>query len=191
MYELPTQVDICGVEYKIRNDGDYRMVLDAFSALNDFEIEKKERILTALLIFYDGMTSLEDVLALPDLDEATKQMFEFFNAGRPESTGPNRKLIDWDGDSAMIVSAINQVAGKEVRAESYMHWWTFMGYYSAIGESTLSTVVGIRDKIMKNKKLEKWERQFRIENPQYFNWDYKSADDKEADEWLKSVWNKE
>ena len=191
MYELPTKVEVDGVEYKIRDDGDYRMVLDAFSVLNDSELEQTERILTSLLIFYDGMTCLEDVLKLPDLEEATKQMFEFFNAGRPESTGQNRKLIDWDSDSAMIGSAINRVAGKEVRAEEYMHWWTFMGYYSAIGESTLSTVVSIRDKIMRGKPLEKWERQFRAENSQYFNWDYRSADDKEADEWLKSVWNKE
>jgi hypothetical protein len=66
-----------------------------------------------------------------------------------------------------------------------------MGYYCSIGESTLATVVAIRDKILKGKKLEKWERQFRSENPQYFNWNYKSAEDVEAEEWLKEVWNKE
>lgn len=54
-----------------------------------------------------------------------------------------------------------------------------------------ATVVSIRSKILKDKKLEKWERQFRNENPQYFEWNHKTADDLEAEAWLKEVWNKE
>ena len=30
MYEIPTKVNIGGTEYQIRNNGDYRMVLDCF-----------------------------------------------------------------------------------------------------------------------------------------------------------------
>ena len=191
MYELPIQIEIDGVKYNIRNNGDYRMVLDAFSVLNDEELNQQERVLASLLIFYEDMTCLEDVLAISDLEKATEKMFEFFNAGRPETSGPSRKLIDWDEDSAMISSAINKVAGQEIRSVEYMHWWTFMGYFNAIGESTLSTVVSIRDKILKDKKLEKWERDFRNENTQYFIWNHKTVEDKEAESWLKDVWNKE
>lgn len=190
MYDLPTTIEISGAEFSIRNDGDYRNVLSAFAVLNDTELTEQERVLCALLIFYD-VDGMDEIMSMPDLEEATKKMYEFFNAGRPEGKGSNHKLIDWEADSAMIVSAVNNIAGKEIRAVEYMHWWTFMGYYCSIGESTLSTVVAIRDKILKGKKLEKWERQFRSENPQYFDWNYKSAEDIEAEEWLKEVWNKE
>ena len=45
-----------------------------------------------------------------------------------------------------------------------MHWWTFFGLYMEIGESTFSTVVSIRDKKRRGKKLEKWEREFYSKN---------------------------
>ena len=89
----------------------------------------------------------------------------------------------------MIASAVNKVAGIEVRATSYIHWWTFMGYYLAIGESPLATIVSIRSKIMEGKKLEKYESKFKNDNPQYFIWDNKSIEDKEAEEAIMSLWN--
>lgn len=193
MFELPTSLTVNGIEYKIRNRGDYRMVLDDFSILEDSSITQSERILSALIIFYEDFNSIDDIFALgEDIEPVTKAMFEFFNAGRPDgASNNNRKLIDWEKDHALIASAINNVAHKEVRAEEYIHWWTFMGYYMAIGESTLSTIVGIRDKILKGKHLEKWEKEFRRENPQYFVWNHQTIEEKEAEEWLKSVWNKE
>ena len=59
----------------------------------------------------------------------------------------------------------------------------------SIGESTLSTVVGIRLKIVKGKPLAKYEKEFRRNNPEYFNWDSTSMAKKEDDELLKSLWN--
>lgn len=191
MYSLPTTIQIGGIELSIRNNGDYRMVLDAFSALNDEELNKEERIYCALIIFYSDFDSVDDVNEFPYLEDAIQEMFNFFNAGIPESNKKSPKLIDWEGDEGIIMPAINNVAKQEVRLLDYLHWWTFMGYYMSIGESTMSTVVSIRDKVVKGKKLEKWEREYKSSNPQYFNWNHKSADDLEAEQWLKEVWNKE
>lgn len=192
MYELPTEIEIAGRPYHIRNRGDYRMILDVFSVLEDPELDGSERIISALIIFYEDLNEVEDVLALPDMEEAVKKMYDFFNAGKPENnSGPKRKLVDWEGDTAIIVSAINNVAGFEVRAVDYMHWWTFLSYYMSIGECILSTVVGIRDKIVRGKSLEKWEREYKRDNPQYFIWNSRTVEDIEAEEWVKSVWNKE
>ena len=66
-----------------------------------------------------------------------------------------------------------------------------MGYFNAIGESALATVVGIRSKKKKKKKLEKYEMQFRRDNPQYFTWDMRTLKQKEDDELLNQLWNKE
>lgn len=191
MYELPTEIIIEGHPYRIREKGDYRTILGVFSVLEDTELDQKERIISALIIFYEDLNDIEDVLSLPNLESAVTQMFEFFNGGRSESGRKARKLLDWEDDSALICSAVNHVSGKEIRSEPYIHWWTFLSYYMSVGECVLSTVVSIRDKIMTGKKLEKWERQYRDENPQYFNWNHKTIDEIDAEEWLKSVWNKE
>ena len=191
MYELPTEIEIAGRPYQIRNRGDYRTILGVFSVLEDPELTQNERIISALIIFYEDLNDIEDVFALSDLESATKQMFEFFNGGRGEEGKASRKLIDWEHDANIISAAVNKVSGKEIRSEPYIHWWTFMSYYMSVGECILSTVVNIREKILKGKNLEKWEREYRIENPQYFNWNHKTVDEVEAENWLKSVWNKE
>lgn len=191
MYTIPTSIDIDGKQFKIRNDGDYRMVLDCFSALNDAELNTEERLFCSLIIFYGDLNDLSDIQLLPDIEKAVFEMFNFFNCGSPTGNAKkvSHKLIDWDADSQLICSAVNRVAGTEIRAEKYIHWWTFMGYYSAIGECLLSTVVSIRDKLIRGKKLEKAEREFRQNNPQYFVWDSSTSEDKEADALFNELWN--
>ena len=192
MYEIPTTITVGSTEYRIRNKGDYRMVLDCFSALQDASLNSNERLFCSLIIFYEDINCIADINKFEDLEEAATKMFDFFNCGRSQSVGNkmNHKLIDWEQDSQIICSAINKVANKEVRAEPYIHWWTFMGYYSAVGESLLSTIVSIRDKIVRGKKLEKHERIFRQENPEYFVWNTNSIDE-EAEELFNELWNKE
>jgi len=168
-YELPTSVILNDTVHTIRRDGDFRMVLDCFRLLQDEELEENERILACLTVFYDELDGVETVYQLGDLEEATKQMFSFFNCGQSTvGAKAEGKVIDWDKDALMIISAINKVAGKEIRAEKYLHWWTFMAYYMAIGDSALSNVVNIRRKIIKGKKLEKFEQDYVNENPDLF-----------------------
>lgn len=192
MYELPISVIAEDKEYNIRNKGDYRMVLDCFEALDDQELTPQERLYCGLIIFYEDFNDIDDLFECECLDKLVDGMFDFFNVGEvPDPRSSNKpKLVDWKEDSVLIISAVNNVAGRELRAEQYVHWWTFIGYYMAIGECSLSTVVGIRDKIAKGKKLEKYELQFRRDNPRYFEIDLRTSEQKANDEWALSVWNR-
>ncbi len=193
MYELPTEIMIEDIPYPIRNRGDYRTILGVFSVLEDYELEQNERVISALIIFYEDFNDINDVLNFEYLEEAITKMYEFFNGNNAtaDRAKHDRKLIDWEGDSTLICAAVNKVSGKEIRMEPYIHWWTFLSYYMSVGESVLSTVVSIRDKLVSSKPLEKWERDYKNENPQYFNWRHKTVDEIDAENWLKSVWNKE
>lgn len=194
MYEIPTKINLNGEEFQIRNNGDYRMVLDCFGALQDTELPIQNRLFVSLIIFYEDINSIEDIIEkLSDVNEAVSKMYDFFNCGQTQSMGKkvNHKLVDWEEDSQLICSAINAVANTEIRSVPYIHWWTFMGYYSAIGESLFARVITIRDKIVKGKKLEKHEREFRQSNPEYFVWNSKTVEQNEADELLKQIWNNE
>jgi len=199
MYCLPTSVTIHDKPYGITQNGDYRMVIDCFSALNDAELSEQERLYSALIIFYKDISTVEDIFSeFADKDifvEAVKQMYWFFDCGQKEvGKQVPYKLVDWEQDEQMIAAAVNKVANKEIRAEKYLHWWTFMGYYTSVGDSVLSTVVSIREKIKKGKKLEDYEKEFRHDNPQYFKWQSKTVEEQEADmefETILQQWNKE
>lgn len=191
MYELPTSIIVNDDEYKIRNAGDFRMVLDCFSALNDIEMGEDYRILACLIIFYEDFETEYDIPREPETAATlVREMFKFFNNGTDDADArPKAKLIDWELDAPIIMSAVNNVANTELRLESYVHWWTFLGYYMAVGESVLSTVVSIRDKILKGKKLEKWENEYRSENPRLFNWNSKTIEEQELDKLMHVLWN--
>lgn len=190
MYEVPKAITIDGETFKIRKDGDYRMVIDCFMALDDPELEKKDRISAAMIIFYEGIDSVSDFVKFPDVEKAFKEMGAFFNCGQTGSSNSiNYKLIDWERDSQLICSAVNNVAKVEIRDIPYLHWWTFMGYYMSAGDSVLGTVISIRNKIVKGQKRDKGEQEFMRNNPQYFAWSAKNAEQQALDEEARKLWN--
>ena len=164
IYELPTTINAGGQILPIRNNGDWRMVIDVNIALTDLELTEQERALVALMIFYDC-----EIDEIKDIQAAIDGAMSFIAVGENESQQAKRPvLVDWQEDAGIIISGINGVLNREVRADPYMHWWTFVAAYMAIGDSVLATVVSIRDKIARGKKLEKHERDFRRDNPHYF-----------------------
>ena len=168
------------------------MVIDCFNALEDENLTKEERIYCGLIIFFEDINSLEDAQAIPDLEGVYKEMIRFFNCGQDKTPGldSHYKLLDWESDSNIICAAVNRVVGKEIRAIEYMHWWTFIGYYMEVGESSLSTVVRIRYKIARNEKLEDYEKKFRNNHPYYFNIDMRTVEQRESDMRARALWNR-
>lgn len=190
MYQIPTALEFNGEIHPIREKADYRVILDCFSALNDETLSKEERIVACLIIFYEELDDIESLSLLGDIEIATQKMFDFFRCNQPESpVQQHYNLIDWEQDEQLICAAINPIACAEIRSIDYLHWWTFMGYYNSIGKSVLATVVSIRSKIVHGEKMEKWENKYKRENPQYFNWKSKSAEDIALDEEVKALWN--
>ena len=192
MYRLPTKVTVDGLEFNIRERGDFRMVLDCFKALQDEELSEDYRVLASLLIFYNELNDYEDLREYePQLNELVKEMYKFINGGEDQSPGAERDvtLVDWEQDSQLVCAAINNVSNQEIRAVEYLHWWTFLGYYMSIGQSVLSTVVSIRDKIAHHKKLEDWEKKFKNDNPKYFVW-RQTAKEQDLNNLVRDIWNK-
>ena len=191
MYDLPTSILIEDKEFKIRNKGDFRVILDCFVALNDIELEEDLRITTSLIIFYEDFNSIEDV-ANTDvniLSQLVQAMYRFFNCNE-ESVGAVKpyRLVDWENDSQMVIASINAVAHKEIRSEPYTHWWTFMGYYLNIGDGAFANIISIREKIVKQKKLEKYEQEFVNDNPQYFKWEWRTDEQLQEDKLVQEIW---
>lgn len=159
-YALPTSIAIEGTEYPI--NADFRAVLDIITALNDPALTEQEKAYISLYIFYKGNIPYDA------LEPAIERMMEFMSAGTDDSSTNAPEIVDWEQDFGMIISAVNRVLGTECRALPFLHWYTFISAYMEIGECLFSTVLGIRDKKARGKKLEKYEQDFVKRNPQYF-----------------------
>ena len=157
MWDLPIAVEIDGAKHFIRNRCDYRVVLDVICALNDEELNDEEKLKCALYIFY------ENVAEIKNLEYAVKQMFAVINGGEEEDENQERspQLMDWKHDFQQIAPPVSRVLGYDIRTPNkYTHWYSFLGGYMEIGECTFATIVSIRAKRAKGKKLDKWEEEY-------------------------------
>ena len=90
-----------------------------------------------------------------DLQAAFDAAVAFIDHGSVNDGRPSPRTMDWTQDANLIFPAVNKVAGLEVRGVEYMHWWTFMGYFMEIKDTTYAAILGLRGKKAKGKKLEK------------------------------------
>ena len=158
MYDLPTSLSVCGVDYEIRSD--YRAALDVMAAFAATDLTNEQKVIAALDIFYP------DFLKMPDehIPEAVKQMTWFLDCGDEGDNQKRPKLMDWEQDFQYIVAPINHVVGHEVRAMPYFHWWSFVSAYYEIGDCLFANIVRIRNLKAKGKTLDKSDREFYREN---------------------------
>lgn len=182
MWDLPLSVEIDGKEYEIRNNCDYRVVLDVISALNDDDLKMENRLQCAVFIFYEDLTGCKDI------KKAAKEMMRIINNGEEETDNNKPSIMDWEYDFKQIAPPISRVLGYDVRTpEKYCHWWSFLGAYMEIGsECAFSTIISIRDKRAKGKKLEKWENDFIREHRKMIDLPRKLT--AEEQEWLDLEW---
>lgn len=159
---LPQSLTIGAEQYTLRSD--YRCVLQALEAFADPELEQWEKWIVAIYLLIEPFSCADDVLEAVeygfDVEAAAEQIVWFISAGKETGEKKELPVYDWAQDEQMIFSAINKVAGKETRAEGYIHWWTFLGYFNEVGEGDFSFIVGIRNKLNKHKKLEKYEQEY-------------------------------
>lgn len=152
--QLPKALNIGGTRYAIRSD--FRNILRIITAYNDDSLSDREKVYVCLKRLYVDFDSMPAACYEQAYIEATA----FIDCNMREET-PAPKTVDWEKDEQLIFPAVNKVAGTEVRALPYLHWWTFLGYYQSIDHDGLfGYVLTIRQKKAKGKKLEKHEREF-------------------------------
>lgn len=157
-WDLPKELEIGGKMHEIRTD--YRVILDVISVFNDPDMEIDEKWIAALIIMIPNF----ETITTDELPEACEKVMEFIDCGRKSEHKDMPAVMDWEQDASIIFPAVNRVLGREVRSVEYMHWWTFIGAYMEIGESLFSSVVSIRSKRAKGKKLDKEEQDFFRDN---------------------------
>ena len=159
-WDLPVSLTIGDTGFDIETD--FRKVLYVLSVFNDPDYEPDEQAAVCLRVMVKDWESLPPAR----YREAMEALAAFIDGPgvREDKRRPMPRTMDWEQDGPVIIPAVNRVLGQEVRALPYLHWWTFLGAYMEIGECLFSTVVGIRQKRARGKKLDKQEQQFVREN---------------------------
>ncbi|MBQ8768858.1 MAG: hypothetical protein IJZ15_04340 [Oscillospiraceae bacterium] len=176
-WDLPQSIEIGGKQWEIH--ADFRDILDIIQRLS---AKTSEALYVCLALFYEDFEDLPEKC----FNEAVEKMFLFIACGEEEESSPRPKTIDWEQDWQMIISDVNKVAGCEIRALPFCHWWTFISWFNGIGDGPLATVVSIREKKRKGKKLEDWEKEFYKNNRSKvdFKTEYSSSDNEQLSKWL-------
>lgn len=189
---LPQSLIIGAEQYNLRSD--YRDVLQVFEAFQDPELSQEEKWIVAIYLLIEPFTCADDVFEAVengfDIGAAAEQIIWFISAGKEPGEKNELPVYDWEQDEQMIFSAINKVAGTEVRNIEYMHWWTLAGFFDEISEkSPIAFVMGIRHKKNKNKKLEKYEQEYYNSNKDSVDLKRrKSKEELEAEAHYKELW---
>lgn len=154
-FDLPLSLNVDGVDRSIY--ADFRDVLTIVMACNDGELSKEEKAFVILNNLY-----VDDIEELGDINEAYKKACRFIDWDKEYEVREDApKLIDWKKDYNHIMSAVNKSSNVvDVRELPFMHWWTFLGLFQERGECHFSTIVNVRDKLNKGKKLEPHEKEF-------------------------------
>lgn len=184
-WEFPNSLNIGGIDYEIRTD--FRAILDLLNALEDPDLIDEDKQITTYMksrVILEIMFPDCDNIPQENIQEALDKVSEFIDMGIGDDS-KKPKIMDWKQDAPIIIPAINKVLNKEIRAEKYMHWWTFLGAYMEIGEGLFSNVIHIRQKKAKGKKLEKWELEFYKENKSLIDFQHKEKRSNEEKEMLR------
>jgi hypothetical protein len=201
IYDLPTSLEVSGEIYEIRSD--YRYALDILIALNDPLLSDEQKNFLALYVLYPSFCPQDDTyvsMPVEHYDEAIKQCMWYLGGGSPirKEVGirkPKPKIMDWEHDFPFIVGPINYILKTEVRAEKYLHWWTFFAAYLEIsticGNCTFSQALNIRSKKAYGKKLDKSEQMWYRQNRDIVDFPIQYTREEEIvlESWIKSKSN--
>lgn len=169
IFDLPTSIEFGGREWAVNTD--FRDVLRTLTAFEDPNLADDEK---AYICLHNTYPDLKDIpgdqlqaafdAAIGFIDHGTRSEGQSggFGAspGGVKSSRAIPRTMDWTQDAPLIFPAVNRAAGFEVRTAAYIHWWTFVGYFMEIKDSTYATVLGLRGKRVRGKKLEKGEQEF-------------------------------
>lgn len=172
---LPTTLNVGGEDKKINSD--FRIALLIFQALNDVNLNDKDKVFIVL----DALYGIENI-PVDSYQEAFDKAKWYLDCGLERNDNkPRKKMIDWKQDEQMIFSSVNKVASIETRTKEYIHWWTWYGFFSEIGDGLLSSVLKIRQKKAKGKKLEKHEQEFYKENKDIIDFKVQYTDEEQQE----------
>ena len=156
--------------FKIRTD--FRESIKFELLMQDSKIDKKEKVMLALKLYY------YDISKIIDIKKAVEDMLWFYRCGKDlkkissdegktgEDSNKIKQIYSYEFDDEYIYSAFMEQYKIDLNSIKYLHWWKFRALLNSLNENILfSKILGyreinlskIKDKEMRNfyKKMKK------------------------------------
>ncbi len=159
LWRLPKKVRLGEQDWDIR--ADFRVMLRVMAVLERKDLPESGRIYLAMRLFFKEFSQMPPAL----WESAAKELMLFLAGGREDPGPAGPRLLDWQQDAELIIADVNKAAGRELRELDFVHWWTFLSFFGAVGEGRLSAVVGIRKKLAEGTALDEWEKEYLRREP--------------------------
>lgn len=139
--ELPTEVEIENVMYKINSS--FRISILFELLMQDNSISEEEKIIQALELYYPKLPK--------DLNKAIEGILWFYRCGKDEvdnknkGTGKSTNVYSYDYDDDLIYSAFLDQYGIDLQDVEYLHWWKFKSMFKGLKEDNeIVKIMGYR-----------------------------------------------
>ncbi len=150
LWSLPREIRLGQERFAFYTD--FRDILHIIEVMQRPGIPLAFKWQVALRLFYK--TPVPEALQ----KQAIEYLSRFLNGGAEPDV--DTRQIDWQQDAEAIIADVNRVAGRELRQDREVHWWTFLSFFHGIGEGQLSFLVGIRKKLQRGEKLLPHEQEY-------------------------------
>lgn len=133
--ELPHQVEIGGVNYKINCD--FKTSIKFELLIQESELSQHNKVIEALKLYFDDVPK--------DINSAIDCVLWFYSCGKYEktrttngSTGKQyaNRLYSFNYDQKYIFSAFMQQYGINL-ASTDLHWWEFRALFEGVSDNTI------------------------------------------------------
>lgn len=148
--KLPTAVEVGGKMYDINTD--YRTAIKLELIISNIEIDDSEKVLQALLLFYDDINALPD-----DLSQALTAIMDFYRCDKENSTesikahNKRTQIYSFDYDAPYIYAAFLEQYSVDLAFEDSLHWWRFKAMFDSLSENTqFVKIMGYRSMVITN-----------------------------------------
>lgn len=130
---LPTSVEVDNKEYKINSDFRTSMLFEMM--MLDEELDKEERIINALQLYYPVIPV--------NINEAVKKIIWFYSCGKDnrkhKGTGSRgaEQIYSYEYDDGYIYSAFLSQYGIDLQDIDYLHWWKFKAMFNSLKDDNM------------------------------------------------------
>ena len=174
------------VSKKIQLEGfrtDFRISILFELLMQDPNIEKEDKVLQALVLFYSNPQTVNQI----GLHKAIDNILWFYRCGK-EETKKVKQIYSYEFDDKYIYSAFLDQYNINLQRVEYLHWWEFKSMFDGLkDDNKIVKIMGYRAiDLSKIKDKDEKKRYMKLKQ-QYALPDMRSEEEKEQD-FAESLW---
>lgn len=169
---------------------DFRESIKFELLMQDSKIDKREKIMLALKLYY------YDISKIKDIKKAVEDMLWFYRCGNNDKKEKSeedaeenvKQIYSYEFDDEYIYSAFMEQYKIDLNSIRYLHWWKFKALFNSLNEKTqFIKIMGYRAMNLSKIKDKEMKSNYKKMQKLYALPDMRTEEEKEAD-FAEQLW---